>query len=43
MPKKIQKDIIHAKGVDIGFYTEDYQNECDRIPWFVGKSPQSEF
>lgn len=27
MPKKIQKDIIHAKGVDIGFYTEDYQNE----------------
>lgn len=27
MPKKIQKDIIHAKGVDIGIYTEDYQNE----------------
>ena len=27
MTKKIQKDIIHAKGVDIGIYTEDYQNE----------------
>lgn len=27
MPKKTQKDIIHAKGVDIGIYTEDYQNE----------------
>lgn len=27
MPKKIQKDIIHAKGVDIGIYTENYQNE----------------
>lgn len=28
MAKKIQKDTIHAKGVDIGIYTEDYQNEC---------------
>ena len=27
MAKKIQKDIIHEKGVDIGIYTEDYQNE----------------
>lgn len=27
MAKKIQKDTIHAKGVDIGIYTEDYQNE----------------
>lgn len=27
MTKKIQKDTIHAKGVDIGIYTEDYQNE----------------
>ena len=26
MPKKIQKDIIHAKGVDIGIYTEDSMN-----------------
>ena len=24
---KTDKDIIHAKGVDIGIYTEDYQNE----------------
>lgn len=27
MPKRVQKDIIHAKGIDIGIYTEDYQNE----------------
>ena len=27
MAKKIKKDIIHAKGFDIGIYTTDYENE----------------
>lgn len=27
MPKKPVKEIIHAKGVDIAIYTEDFQNE----------------
>ncbi len=27
MPKKPAKEIIHAKGVDIGIYTTDFQNE----------------
>lgn len=27
MVRKVQKDFIHAKGVSIGVYTEDYQNE----------------
>ena len=27
MPKTIQKDTIHAKGIDIGIYTTDFENE----------------
>ena len=27
MPKKVTKDTIHAKGLEIGIYTEDFQNE----------------
>ncbi len=27
MAGKVQKDFIHAKGISIGIYTEDYQNE----------------
>ena len=27
MVKNIKKDIIHAKGFDIGIYTTDYENE----------------
>ena len=27
MTKDIKKDIIHAKGLDIGMYTADYENE----------------
>lgn len=27
MPKTIKKDTIHAKGFEIGIYTEDFQNE----------------
>ena len=27
MPKRPVKDTIHAKGVDITIYTEDFQNE----------------
>lgn len=27
MAKKVTKDVIHAKGLDIGIYTEDFQNE----------------
>ena len=27
MADKIKKDIIHAKGYDIGIYTTDYENE----------------
>ena len=27
MADKIKKDIIHAKGFDIGIYTTDYENE----------------
>ena len=27
MADKINKDIIHAKGYDIGIYTTDYENE----------------
>jgi len=27
MPKTINKDIIHADGIDIGIYTSDYENE----------------
>lgn len=27
MPKKPVKETIHAKGVDITIYTEDFQNE----------------
>ena len=28
MPKKIQKDIIHAKGVDIGIYMAKLLPRC---------------
>ena len=27
MAEKIKKETLHAKGIDIGIYTEDYQNE----------------
>ena len=27
MADKIKKDVIHAKGFDIGIYTIDYENE----------------
>ena len=27
MTKKVTKDVIHAKGLDIGIYTEDFRNE----------------
>ncbi len=27
MPKKPIKETIHAKGIDIGIYTNDFQNE----------------
>lgn len=27
MPKKTIKETIHAKGVEIGIYTTDFQNE----------------
>ena len=27
MPKAIKKDTIHAKGIDIGIYTTDFENE----------------
>jgi hypothetical protein len=27
MPKTIKKETIHAKGLDIGIYTSDYENE----------------
>ena len=31
MPKAIKKDTIHAKGIDIGIYTTDFENEF--ISW----------
>ena len=27
MPKTIKKETIHAKGIDIGIYTTDFENE----------------
>ena len=27
MPDKIKKETIHAKGIDIGIYTTDFENE----------------
>ncbi len=27
MPKTIKKETIHAKGLDIGIYTSDYENK----------------
>ena len=29
---KIVKEVIHANGIDIGIYTEDFQNEYMILP-----------
>ncbi len=39
---KIIKDTIHANGIDIGIYTQDFENECislTDIAWYKSDDP----
>ncbi len=32
---KIIKDTIHANGIDIGIYTQDFENEFISLTWIL--------